>query len=185
MVLTLVLSSDELPTGASYKFDLNIKDYELGKTDLSTPGPEGQSQSSDESNVSPSPNTKNSGSDNSSKKSSNNKNSTKSVSGNVSKKISLSKPVIKKIKLKYKGIFVKWKKLSKASGYFVYRKQAKKGKFVLVKKINNGATCFYLDKKDLKKKKTYIYKLKAYNKSGKSIVKSKFSKTKKIKYTKK
>lgn len=65
---------------------------------------------------------------------------------------------------------LKWKKVSKATGYAVYRATSKTGKYKAVKTVTSGKTVKYTDK-SLKKGKTYYYKVKAYKKAsdGKKI----------------
>ncbi len=60
-----------------------------------------------------------------------------------------------------KQVTVKWKKVSKASGYYVYRSTSKNGKYTKVATIKKGSTVKYTDKK-LKANKKYYYKVKAY-----------------------
>ena len=75
---------------------------------------------------------------------------------------------------------LKWKKAADASGYQVYMKTGKKGKFKLVKTISKKAKVSYTVSK-LKKKKTYFFKVRAYKTvSGKKTYGA-YSKTKSIK----
>ncbi len=76
----------------------------------------------------------------------------------------------------YNAVTLKWKKVSGASGYEIYRADSKKGKFKKVKTITNPKTVTYKDGK-LKFNKTYYYKIKVYAKSGNKKVESVFSKT--------
>lgn len=65
-----------------------------------------------------------------------------------------------------KRITVKWKKVSGATGYYVYRATKKKGKY---KKVKSTKARKWTNKK-LKKGRRYYYKVKAYRKvSGKKI----------------
>lgn len=69
---------------------------------------------------------------------------------------------------------VSWKKVSKASGYEVYRADKKKGKFKKIATIKKGSIVKYTNKK-LKKKKSYFFKIRAYRVSGKKKVYGKYS----------
>lgn len=64
------------------------------------------------------------------------------------------------------GVTVKWKKVSGAAGYYVYRKTPG-GSWKNIKKITSGSTVKYTDK-TMSAGKKYIYTVKAYNKSTKS-----------------
>lgn len=74
---------------------------------------------------------------------------------------------------------VSWKKVSKASGYEVYRANKKKGKFKKIATIKKGSIVKYTNKK-LKKKKSYFFKIRAYRVSGKKKVYGKYSSTVKV-----
>ena len=74
---------------------------------------------------------------------------------------------------------VSWKKVSKASGYEVYRADKKKGKFKKIATIKKGSIVKYTNKK-LKKKKSYFFKIRAYRVSGKKKVYGKYSSTVKV-----
>ena len=63
-----------------------------------------------------------------------------------------------------KKVSITWKKVSNAAGYEVYRAQSKNGKYKKVTTIKKASTVKYTDKKDLKKGKTYYYKVRAYKK---------------------
>lgn len=80
----------------------------------------------------------------------------------------------------YNAVTLKWKKISGASGYEIYRAESKKGKFKKVKTITNAKTVTYKDGK-LKFNKTYYYKIKVYAKSGNNKAESAFSKTASVK----
>lgn len=80
---------------------------------------------------------------------------------------------VKKLKAKNlagKKVRLSWKKVNGASGYKVYRATKKNGKYTLVKTIKNVKTVKFTDKK-VKKNKTYYYKVSAYKKVAKKIVK--------------
>lgn len=73
-----------------------------------------------------------------------------------------------------KKVRVSWKKVNGASGYKVYRATKKNGKYTLVKTIKNAKTVKFTDKK-VKKNKTYYYKVSAYKKVAKKVVKGTYS----------
>lgn len=77
----------------------------------------------------------------------------------------LASPTLSSAKASAKGITVKWKKVSGAAGYYVYRKTAG-GKWKKVATIKGGATVSYVDAKG-KKGTTYYYTVRAY--SGKTL----------------
>lgn len=79
----------------------------------------------------------------------------------LSKVITLAKPTL--VSAKYSGSTVtfKWKKVSNAKGYYVYRK-VKGGKWSKIATVKSGSTVQYKDKK-AKKGKTYLYTVRAYN----------------------
>ena len=69
---------------------------------------------------------------------------------------------------------LKWKKVSGAKGYVVYRATSKSGKYKAVSTIKKGSTVSYINKK-LTSKKTYYYKVRAYRtENGKRIYSSYF-----------
>lgn len=71
-------------------------------------------------------------------------------------------------------IKLSWKKVTGCSGYIIYRRVGS-GKWKLFKKINNINTLKYVDK-SVKNKKSYTYKICAYNK----VQKTAFTTSKKI-----
>lgn len=73
-----------------------------------------------------------------------------------------------------KKITVKWKKVSGASGYVIYRSVKKKSGFKAVKTIKKGSTVKYTGKK-LKKGKKYYFKVRAFAEAGGARVFSKYS----------
>lgn len=98
------------------------------------------------------------------------------------KSISMKKvvPNVKVERVSKKAAEISWTN-QKGKGTMIYRAQKKKGKYKLIKKTSKA---FYTDKK-LKAKKTYYYKIRYYNKKGKKITYSKFSKVQKVgKYVK-
>lgn len=70
-------------------------------------------------------------------------------------------PKIRKITKKGKKITLKWKKVSNAKGYVIYRATNKNGPYSAVKTIGKNSTLKWTNKK-LKKKKTYYYKICSY-----------------------
>ena len=79
-----------------------------------------------------------------------------------------------------KKAVVKWKKISNASGYVVYRATSKSGKYTAVSTIKKGSTVSYTNKK-LTSKKTYYYKVRAYRTVNGKKVYSSYSKVKSVK----
>ena len=78
---------------------------------------------------------------------------------------------------------LKWKKVTGAKKYEVYKGAKKKGKF---KKVATVKKTTYTDKKikKSKKNKNYFYKVRAIAKADGKTVKGKFSKTARIKIKK-
>ncbi len=79
-----------------------------------------------------------------------------------------------------KKAVVKWKKISNASGYVVYRATSKSGKYTAVSTIKKGSAVSYTNKK-LTSKKTYYYKVRAYRTVNGKKVYSSYSKVKSVK----
>lgn len=77
---------------------------------------------------------------------------------------------------KAKQVTIKWKKVSKATKYQVYRSTSKNGKY---KKIATTSKTSYTDKKAVNGK-TYYYKVRAYRKVGKKTYYSKYSTVKSV-----
>lgn len=75
---------------------------------------------------------------------------------------------------------LKWKKVSGAKGYVVYRATSKSGKYTAVSTIKKGSTVSYVNKK-LRSKKTYYYKVRAYRTENGKRVYSRYSKVKRAK----
>ena len=102
-----------------------------------------------------------------------------SYSSVVSAKPSLSKPSLY-LSAGSKKAYIKWSKISGASGYEIYRASSKKGYYSKIKTITSGKTTSYTNSK-LTRKKTYYYKVRAYRYvSGKKVYSSYSS----IKYVK-
>lgn len=82
----------------------------------------------------------------------------------------------------YTGIKLKWKKVSGASGYNIYRATSKNGKYSSIKRITKGSTVSYTNSK-LKPNRNYYYKVRAYRTvSGKRLYGS-YSSAKALKTT--
>ena len=79
-----------------------------------------------------------------------------------------------------KEITLNWKKVSKAEGYLIYRKDSSDSKFYQVGKVTSGKTLTYTDTVT-SGKKTYTYKVQAYNTSNGKQGVGAFSKTKSAK----
>ncbi len=73
----------------------------------------------------------------------------------------ISKPKLISIANSKSGVVLKWKKVSKAKGYYIYRKK-EGGSYKKIKKITSGKTVKYTDKSMAAGKK-YVYTVKAYN----------------------
>jgi fibronectin type 3 domain-containing protein len=78
-----------------------------------------------------------------------------------------------------KGVKVAWKKITGASGYYVYRKASGAKSWTLLKKITSGSTVSYTDT-TAKSGTTYYYTVKAYSGS----INSSYVTNKSIKYKK-
>lgn len=74
---------------------------------------------------------------------------------------------IKSVKSGKKSATITWKKNSAAQGYYIYRSTKPKSGFKKIATIKKGSTTKYVDKKGLKSKKKYYYRVAAYNKLGK------------------
>ncbi len=79
-----------------------------------------------------------------------------------------------------KKAYVKWKKVSGASGYEVYRATSKTGKYIKVKTLTSGNTTSYTNTK-LASKKGYYYKVRAYRTVNGNKVYSSYSSIKYVK----
>ena len=76
---------------------------------------------------------------------------------------------------------VKWKKVSGANGYYIYRSTKKKSGYKKIHVVKKGKTQSYLDKK-ARKGKTYYYKIRTYKKAGGKKMQSNWSKVVRKKY---
>ncbi len=92
-----------------------------------------------------------------------------------------NKTKITSIKSSKKKVTLKWKKVSDANGYYIYRSTSKKGTYKKIATIKKGTTVKYTDKKGLKKKKNYYYKVVAYKNANGITVTSADSSVKKVK----
>lgn len=86
---------------------------------------------------------------------------------------------ITSIKPGKKQATIRWKKASNATGYYVYRSTKAKGGYKKIATVNGKTT--YKDKKALKSKKTYYYKVISYRKNDSKVLKSRASGYKKVK----
>lgn len=75
---------------------------------------------------------------------------------------------------------LKWKKVSNATGYKIYRADKKNGEYLLIKTVKGAKKLKYTDKK-VKKGRTYYYKVVPYKTANNSTIYGKFSSIKKIK----
>lgn len=80
------------------------------------------------------------------------------VSGSASS--SLQQPRLSSVSNSKSGIVIKWKKVTGAEGYYVYRKSGSSWK--KIKKITSGSTVKYTDK-SMSAGKKYVYTVRAYN----------------------
>lgn len=111
----------------------------------------------------------------------------KVVKGSYSNAVSsITKPAKAVIRAKRSGrkIKVTIKKVSGASGYRVYLKKGKKGKYHRVKTYKGSKKRTYTSKR-LKRKKTYYVKVRAYKTYNSKKYFGKYSKSKKVKIPKK
>lgn len=94
---------------------------------------------------------------------------------------SVKQPVVKKQgkKIYKKEVKLSWKKVKNADGYKIYMKSGNE-KYKAVKTISNGKTVSYT-KKNLKKGKTYYFKVRAYCKVNGKKVYGSYSGVKKVK----
>ncbi len=83
----------------------------------------------------------------------------------------LSRPALSSVKSAKKGITFKWKEVTGASGYLVYRKTGS-GDWEEIAKVTGASTISYVDK-TAKKGKTYYYSVRAYSGSYKSAYNTK------------
>ena len=103
--------------------------------------------------------------------------STGSTKTSTIKKPSATK--ITSIKAGKRKATIRWKKASRATGYYVYRATSPRGKYKKVATVTGKTS--YTDKKSLKRKKNYYYKVVSIRKSGSKVVKAKASAYKRVK----
>lgn len=78
-------------------------------------------------------------------------------------KVTLAKTKLKSLTNDATGIKVTWNKVSKASGYYIYRKTGTSKTWQKIATIKKGTTVSYLDKKSLVNGTQYTYMVKAYS----------------------
>ena len=86
-------------------------------------------------------------------------------------------PVISTISKDKGKAKITWKKVSGASGYAIYRSTSKNGSYQKIKTLKNGSTLSFTDT-NLKSKKTYYYKVKAYKSADMGNIYSAYSSVK-------
>lgn len=109
-------------------------------------------------------------------------NTTVKPSKSTTKTSTIKKPSATKItsiKAGKRKATIRWKKASKATGYYVYRATSPRGKYKKVATVTGKTS--YTDKKSLKRKKNYYYKVVSIRKSGSKVVKAKASAYKRVK----
>lgn len=74
---------------------------------------------------------------------------------------------------------IRWRKAENATGYYVYRSESANGTYKKIATVM-GKT-YYTDKKSLKSRRAYYYKIVSYRKSGSKILTSKASERKGVK----
>jgi subtilisin family serine protease len=79
--------------------------------------------------------------------------------------ITLAAPTLSSASNATSGITVKWKKVTYASGYYVYRKAGSATKWTKVKTITKGSTLSWTDTKATSNGTNYTYTVKAYRNS--------------------
>lgn len=94
----------------------------------------------------------------------------------------VSKPAstsITSIKAGKQKATIYWKKASNATGYYLYRSTSANGTYKKIATVTGKTS--YTDKKSLKSKHTYYYKVISFRKSGSKVLRSKASPYKKVK----
>lgn len=76
-----------------------------------------------------------------------------------------------------RNITVKWNKVRRAAGYQIYRAAKENGKFKRIATVRKKGRLRYTNK-NLKSKKTYYYKVRAFHKAGGKTIYSPFSEVK-------
>lgn len=105
----------------------------------------------------------------------------KKVSKSSGKSFSKKKVMVKTVKKSKNKIFIQWKKMPKATGYYVYISSKKKGKYRKIGTVRAKKQKYTIPAKKLKKNKVYYFKIRAYMRVGKRKYISKMSAMKKIK----
>ena len=88
--------------------------------------------------------------------------------------VSTAAPTVSVKKISSGKITVSWKKVTKASGYQIYRSTSKTGTYKKIKTIGSGSTISYTNS-GLSKGKKYYYKVRSYSKVNGKTVYSPFS----------
>lgn len=101
------------------------------------------------------------------------------VEPSINKVVKPSATRITSIKAGKRKAIIVWKKASKATGYYVYRATSAKGSYKRIATVKGKTS--YIDKKSLKSKKRYYYKVVSFRKSGSKITKAKASGVKSVK----
>lgn len=73
-----------------------------------------------------------------------------------------SKVQLTQAKTGKKSVTLRWTKSKTASGYYIYRSTKKNGTYKKIATVKKAATTKYTDKKSLKSRRTYYYKVVAY-----------------------
>ena len=94
----------------------------------------------------------------------------------------LAKPILKGVNVKTKKVKLTWNKVNGATGYKLYIKYPGKKKYALA--LTKSARVKGVTHRNLSKKKTYCYKVRAYKKIGKKTVYSSYSNIIKVKVKK-
>lgn len=89
-------------------------------------------------------------------------------------------PTISKLTSDIQEAKIKWNKVARASGYEIYMATSKNGKYTKIATIKKGSTTSYR-KTNLKEKKTYYFKIRAYKTVAGKKVYSSYSSKKSIK----
>lgn len=97
-----------------------------------------------------------------------NKSNDYSLSGKKFNFTSLKKASVTSLSKSKTQITVKWKKVSNATGYIVYRSTEENGPYSIVKTVSKGSTLSFNDKSVKTKGTTYYYKVAAVKSVGKS-----------------
>lgn len=105
--------------------------------------------------------------------------STGNTTTTTTKVVKPSTTKITSVKAGKRKATIRWKKASKATGYYVYRATKAKGSYKKIATVNGKTS--YTDKKSLKSKKKYYYKVVSFRKSGSKITKAKASGVKSVK----